>query len=73
MLAAARKEAKKGLESVDVFDVFRGGKLPAGKKSVALGMVWRSSDKTLTDDEIEETMQRLMGAFERKLGAVIRK
>lgn len=69
MLAFARKEAKKALESVDVFDVFRGGKLPAGKKSVALGMVWRSAEKTLTDDEVNAMHEKLVQSLEERFHA----
>ena len=69
MLAFARSTAKKSLESVDVFDVFRGGKLPAGKKSVALGMVWRSSEKTLTDEEVNALHEKLVQALEDRFRA----
>jgi len=40
------------LEEVAVFDVYRGEGLPAGKKSVALSLVFRSPERTLTDEEV---------------------
>ena len=72
MLAFARSSAKKALESVDVFDVFRGGKLPSGKKSVALGMVWRSREKTLTDDEVNALHEKVVKALEDRFRAARR-
>jgi phenylalanyl-tRNA synthetase beta chain len=72
MLSFARITAKKGLESVDVFDVFRGGRLGAGKKSVALGMIWRSSEKTLTDEEVNAMHEKLVAALEQKFNATRR-
>jgi phenylalanyl-tRNA synthetase beta chain len=53
--------------------VYEGEKIPEGKKAYALGFTLQDESKTLTDEEIESTMQRLMEAFEQKLGAVIRK
>jgi len=72
MLSFARSSAKKGLESVDVFDVFRGGKLGAGKKSVALGMVWRSLEKTLTDDDVNAMHEKLVQSLEERFKATRR-
>ncbi len=69
LLQEARKHTKKGLESIDVFDVFRGGKLPPGKKSVALGMVWRAADRTLTDDEVNGLHEKLVQALQERFRA----
>ncbi|MDW8331097.1 MAG: phenylalanine--tRNA ligase subunit beta [Cyclobacteriaceae bacterium] len=56
-----------------VFDVYEGEKIPEGKKAYALGLILLDESKTLTDEEIDQTMQRLMHACEQQLGAVIRK
>ena len=40
------------LESIDLFDVYRGKQVPAGKKSLAYALRYRASDRTLTDDEV---------------------
>lgn len=61
------------LKSVDLFDVYEGDKIEAGKKSYALSFILLDTTKTLTDAAIDKTMQRLIKAFEEKLGAVIRK
>lgn len=64
---------KRLIKNIIAFDVYEGDKIPAGKKAYALGFTLQDSEKTLTDTEIDKVMTRLMGAFEGKLGAVIRK
>jgi phenylalanyl-tRNA synthetase beta chain len=64
---------KKLIRNVIAFDVYEGDKIASGKKAYALGFTLLDESKTLTDEEIDGTMQKLMTAFEQKLGAVIRK
>ena len=64
---------KKLIKEVTAFDVYEGENIPSGKKAYALGFTLVDETKTLTDDEIEKTMSKLMTEFENKLGAVIRK
>ena len=64
---------KRLIKDVIAFDVYEGSNLPAGKKAYALGFTLLDETKTLTDEEIDKTMTRLMSAFEQTLGAVIRK
>lgn len=64
---------KKLIKEIIAFDVYEGDKVPEGKKAYALGFTLLDEAKTLTDEEIERTMVKLMGAFEEKMGAVIRK
>jgi phenylalanyl-tRNA synthetase beta chain len=64
---------KRLIKDVIAFDVYEGDNIPKGKKAYALSFTLLDETKTLTDDEIEKTMARLMNAFENKLGAVIRK
>ncbi len=64
---------KKLIKEIIAFDVYEGDKIPDGKKAYALGFTLLDENKTLTDEEIEKVMTRLMGAFEGKMGAVIRK
>lgn len=64
---------KRLIKNIIAFDVYEGDKIPEGKKAYALGFTLQDESKTLTDEEIEKTMTRLMKAFEEKLGAVIRK
>ncbi len=63
---------KKLLRDVTLFDVYTGDKLEAGKKSYALGFVLQDESRTLDDKTIDGTMQRLIDAFTKKVGATIR-
>ncbi|MFI3247525.1 MAG: phenylalanine--tRNA ligase subunit beta [Rikenellaceae bacterium] len=63
---------KKLLKSVTLFDVYEGDKLPAGKKSYALGFVLEDKTQTLTDKVIEKTMANLQRQLETKCGAQVR-
>jgi phenylalanyl-tRNA synthetase beta chain len=64
---------KRLIRDIIAFDVYEGDNLPAGKKAYALGFTLLDEAKTLTDEEIDKTMTRLMNAFEQTFGAVIRK
>jgi len=64
---------KRLITEIIAFDVYEGDKIPQGKKAYALGFTLQDENKTLTDEEIEKVMVRLMSAFESKMGALIRK
>ncbi len=64
---------KKLIKEVTAFDVYEGENIPAGKKAYALGFTLLDETKTLTDEEIDKTMNKLMSELEKKLGAIIRK
>ncbi|MGN7383090.1 phenylalanine--tRNA ligase subunit beta [Paenibacillus sp. SAFN-117] len=61
------------LESIQVFDIYTGDKVPAGKKSVALSLVYRHPDRTLTDEEVTERNDQTIAALEQTFGAELRK
>jgi len=69
----AQKAERKLLQDVNVFDVYEGDKLPAGKKSYALSFVLQDSEKTLTDKAIDSVMQKIVYNLEKEAGAEIRK
>jgi phenylalanyl-tRNA synthetase beta chain len=56
-IAGSAAGASFAVESVDVFDVYAGKGLPAGKKSIALSLVFRSASRTLTDEEVNGVLQ----------------
>jgi phenylalanyl-tRNA synthetase beta chain len=64
---------KKYLKNINVFDVYTGEKLEKGQKSYSLSFILIDEEKTLNDSQIDNTMNRLMSAFETQLGAIIRK
>jgi phenylalanyl-tRNA synthetase beta chain len=69
----ALQSEKQLLRSINLFDVYEGDKLPKNKKSYALSFTLESLEKTLTDKEIEQVMNRLIKTFEQKVGAEVRK
>lgn len=69
---AAQKSVKKILKQVSLFDVYRGDKIPEGKKQYAINFVLQDPEKTLTDQEVEKAMSRLLATFRNQFGAVLR-
>ena len=72
MRKAAIKAGKKIVKSVGLFDVYRGDKIPAGKKQYAISFVLQDLDKTLTDADTERIMNNILTVFQKDFGAVIR-
>ncbi len=68
----ARKTEQQLLKEMNVFDVYEGEKIAAGKKSYAISFILQNTEKTLTDEEIEATMNKLIKQFEKDLGATLR-
>lgn len=70
--SAAFKQARKLLRSVSLFDVYRGEKIPQDKKQYALGFVFQDAERTLTDQDVERVMTRLLDTFKNEFGAQLR-
>ncbi len=68
----AKQSEKQLLKSVNLFDVYQGENLPAGKKSYAVGFTLQDENKTLTDKQIDKIMNTLQTQFESQLGAELR-
>lgn len=66
------KYGSKLMKNISLFDVYEGDKIEAGKKSYALNFVLQNPEKTLTDEEINKVMNKLIGAYEREVGAKLR-
>jgi phenylalanyl-tRNA synthetase beta chain len=60
------------IQSVKVFDVYEGEKIPEGKKSIALNVTIQSSEKTLNDQDLDRINQLIISTVEDKTGAKIR-
>jgi len=60
------------LESVELFDVYQGESIPAGKKSIALACRYRASDRTLTDEEVNRAHSQVVEQARLRLGAELR-
>jgi len=70
--AAIVRAAGKLLQRADVFDVYRGDQVPAGKKSLAYALTFQAMDRTLTDDEVNKLKTRIQRTLEKELGAQLR-
>ena len=69
---AALAAEKKLLRKVVLFDVYRGDKIPAGKKQYAVSLTFQDYEKTLTDKYVEQMVNRILGALSHQFGAVLR-
>ena len=67
-----RSHSGESLISVEFFDLFRGEKLGAGKKSVSISLRFQSMDRTLTDDEVDSLIARIIEGVE-SLGGELRR
>ena len=68
----ARQTEKKLLKRVELFDVYEGDKLPAGKKSYAVNFILQDEEKTMGDKQIDAIMQKLISNLKKQLGAELR-
>jgi phenylalanyl-tRNA synthetase beta chain len=69
---SSRSAGGKLLESVRIFDVYRGKGVPAGKKSVAIALTYRASDRTLTAEEVASAHERLVRKVSGAVGGEMR-
>jgi phenylalanyl-tRNA synthetase beta chain len=72
VLQTVRKTKPANLETVELFDVFRGKNVPEGQKSMAYAFIYRSAEKTLTDAEVNAAHSKIVEAFKQQLQATVR-
>ncbi|MDD2215424.1 MAG: phenylalanine--tRNA ligase subunit beta [Eubacteriales bacterium] len=70
--AIIKYKASPLLESVVLFDVYRGKQIPQSQKSVAFSLTYRAIDRTLTDEEVVEVHDRVLLELKEKLNAALR-
>ena len=68
----ARQTEKKLLKKVELFDVYEGDRLPAGKKSYAVNFILQDEEKTMGDKQIDAIMQKLITNIKKQLNAELR-
>lgn len=68
----AYRTVSKWLKSVTLFDVYEGTHIETGKKSYALNFILQHSEKTMTEEEIQKIMKKLIDAFDKEVGAKLR-
>jgi phenylalanyl-tRNA synthetase beta chain len=72
LLAALREAAPLQVRTIDVFDDYRGKGMAENQKSLAIRVVMQDTERTLTDQEVEEAVQRLVDAALRQCNASLR-
>jgi phenylalanyl-tRNA synthetase beta chain len=72
ILQVVKQTKPANLESVELFDVFRGKNVPEGQKSLAYAFTYRNPEKTLTDAEATTAHEKLVEQFKKVLQAVVR-
>jgi phenylalanyl-tRNA synthetase beta chain len=70
--AVIRKGGGNDLRKVQLFDIYRGVQVGAGKKSLAFNLTYIAPDRTLTDKEVSKLRQRIINLLEKELGAALR-
>ena len=68
-----KKAGGSNLSKIDVFDVYTGKGIEENKKSIAYSLTFEKMDRTLTDEEINESLNKIIDMLEKKLGAELRK
>jgi phenylalanyl-tRNA synthetase beta chain len=63
---------RKLLREVNLFDVYEGKNLDAGKKSYAVSFTMQDPSKTMTDQQVDQIMGRIQAALGERLGAALR-
>ncbi|MBR1756994.1 MAG: phenylalanine--tRNA ligase subunit beta, partial [Alphaproteobacteria bacterium] len=72
ILAAAKNADRNHITDVRIFDIFEGGNLPEGKKSVAISLTFQPIEQTFTDKDIENLMNKVIVEVGKKTGGELR-
>ena len=72
LLAKVHETREKLIESAEIFDVFQGGKIEKGYKSVALSITYRSATKTLTEKNVEKVHSKVVKLLTDTFGGSLR-
>lgn len=67
-----RQRSGRILEDIKLFDVYKGKQVPDGMKSIAYSIVFRAEDRTLTDEDVNKTMRRILDGLKDNLEAQLR-
>ena len=68
-----KKAAGSILMKIDVFDVYTGKGIEENKKSIAYSLTFEKNDRTLTDEEVNASIEKIIDMLEKKIGASLRK
>jgi phenylalanyl-tRNA synthetase beta chain len=70
--ATIRQSGGPLLKRVELFDIYEGAQIPAGKRSLAYHLTFQSGNKTLTDKEVSKNRQRIVQQLNQQFGATLR-
>ncbi len=72
LLALIKQTAKKVLVKADIFDIYQGSSIEKGKKSLAFSLVFNDPEKTLTADDIDQIMKKIINRLNFTYQAIVR-
>ena len=72
VVRSIQKVNRRLISQIQIFDVYVGEHVEAGKKSVAIALTFQDSSKTLDDQDINELMTNILSAVEKQFGAHLR-
>lgn len=73
ILSCIRDAAGENLTDLKLFDVYQGKGIDPLSKSMAVGLTWQHPSRTLNDDEVNGTMQKILASLEERFNATLRK
>ncbi len=59
-------------KDLEIFDIYEGERIDAGKKSIALSISWQSSSKTLLDGDIDTAVEKIVNSIKKELDGTLR-
>ena len=72
LMNSVREKAGDDLQSLTLFDIYRGKGIDSQRKSVALGLTWQNASRTLTDEEINSLMDSIITTLQTRYDAALR-
>ena len=72
MMTIIKKAGGNMLEEVELFDVYQGEQIEAGKKNVAFNLVFRKAEATMTQNEVNELFDKILAQLNKNFGATLR-
>ncbi len=72
LMNSVREMAGDDLESLTLFDIYRGKGIDSQRKSVALGLTWQNPSRTLTDEEVNSLMDSIINTLQTRFDAALR-
>ena len=65
-------KAGHNLKEINLFDIYEGKGIPPGKKSLTFSLNWQAADRTLTDKEIDDIVEKIVKFLSKRFSAKLR-